>query len=522
MNKDLVIRKHDREVDIALLEDNVLVELQKDRTDNSFSTGDIFFARVKKIMSGLNAAFMDIGHEKNAFLIYLDLGTQLNSLLKFTSSMQNGGLPGDNGVQKVEGFKLEPEISKTGKISSTLSLNKYLPVQIVKEAISTKGPRVSSDIAFAGRYLVLIPFSNKISISQKIKQAEERNRLKSIIQSIRPKNFGIIIRTMAESKMVADLYNDLKDLEDKWNKVVEKLPTAKPPSILLSEIDRANVILRDMLNESFNNIHVNEQSLYEDTKNYLKKIAPEKVDILRLYKGKGDIFEFFGIEKQIKSSFGKITTIKNGIYLYIEKTEALHVIDVNSGPRANNNDDSMEDNALAVNLEASKEIARQLRLRDLGGIIVVDFIDLEKAANRRLLFERLIADMANDKAKHTVLPPTKFGLIQITRQRVRPEVTINTQEKCPACNGTGIIKSSILLENDIEDTLKYLVQEQNENNLTLGVHPYVYAYLSQGFFNSIVKKWQRKYHVKLKLCSMSSYSMLDYRFFNNLMEEINL
>ena len=522
MNKELVIRKHDRDVDIALLEDDVLVELHKDRTDNSFAVGDIYYGRIKKIMAGLNAAFVDIGHEKNAFLIYLDLGVQLRSLLKFTAGVRDGTIKEKTGIDAIEQFTFEPEISKVGKIANELKVGDCIPLQIVKEAISTKGPRVTGDLAMAGRYLVLIPFSNKISISQKIKHAEERSRLKSLVNSIKPKNFGIIIRTMAENKMVAELYNDLKDLENKWNKVYLNLKKVKPVSIVLSELDMANVILRDVLNESFNSICVNEKSLFDDTKKFLTQIAPEEVDILKLYTGKADIFDFYGVERQIKNSFGKITTIKNGIYLYIEKTEALHVIDVNSGSKIGKNQESIEDNALSVNIEASKEIARQLRLRDLGGIIVVDFIDMKKAEHRRQLFKQLEEDMSTDKARHTILPPTKFGLIQITRQRIRPEITIDTLEKCPACNGTGQVKSSNFLENDIEDTLQYLVEEQNEKNLTLGVHPYLYAYLNQGLLNSMVRKWQRKFHVRLKLKSMEDFRILDFRFYNNLMEEINL
>lgn len=517
MNKELVIRKQGKDIDIALLEDKILAEVHKDKVDSSFSTGDIMFARVKKITPGLNAAFLDIGHEKGAFLLYINLGTQVKSLVKFTKQVLD---PNNTELPKVENFKLEPEIDKAGKISNIIQPNQFLLVQIVKEAISTKGPRVATEISIAGRYLVLIPFSNKISVSQKIKNAEERDRLKQLVRSIKPKNFGVIIRTIAENKMAADLYSDLSVLKNKWDTIVQKLRTAHPPTLLMSEIDRTNVILRDILNESFNNIQVNDSDLYDEIKSYLKQIAPDKLDIVKLYKGKVDIFVSLGIDKQIKSSFGKITTIKNGIYLIIEKTEALHVIDVNSGSRFNL-DGNQEENALAVNLEASKEIARQLRLRDLGGIIVVDFIDMNLATNRKLLFENLKAEMAKDTAKHTVLPPTKFGLIQITRQRVRPEITIETLEKCPSCNGQGVIKSSVLIENDIEDTLKYLVQEQNEKSLNLCVHPFLYAYLTKGFL-SIRRKWQKKYNIKLKIHSMPNYSFLDFRFFNNLMEEINL
>ncbi|MDD4141522.1 MAG: Rne/Rng family ribonuclease [Bacteroidales bacterium] len=518
MNRELIIRKHDRDIDIALLEDKLLVELHKDRTDSSFSTGDIMLGRVKKVASGLNAAFIDIGHEKSAFLLYMNLGPQVKSFLKFLKLVQD---PSNKTKPSVETFNNEPDIEKTGKITNALQPNQFILVQIIKEAINTKGPRVSTEISIAGRYMVLIPFSNKVSVSQKIKNAEERDRLKILVKSIRPKNFGIIIRTCAENKMAADLYSEMESLKAKWECVVNKLSTAKPPALLVSEIDKTNVILRDILNESFNNIQVNDSSTYEEIKLFLKQIAPDKEDILKLYKSKGDIFTFFGVDKQIKSSFGKITTIKNGIYLIIEKTEALHVIDVNSGSRINN-DGSQEETALAVNTEAAKEIARQLRLRDLGGIIVVDFIDMKLAAHRKQLFESLCEDMKNDKARHTVLPPTKFGLIQITRQRVRPEITIETLEKCPSCNGQGVVKPTILLENDIEDTIKYLVQNQNEKLLNLCVHPYIYAYLTKGVFSSIRKKWQKKYHIKLKLHSMPEYSFLDYRFFNSLMEEINL
>ncbi|MGI6717892.1 MAG: Rne/Rng family ribonuclease [Bacteroidales bacterium] len=517
MERELVIRKQDKNIDIALLEDKLLVELHKDRTDSDFSVGDVMFAKVQKILPGLNAAFVNIGHEKKAFLLYLNLGSKINTYLNYIEAVRKSD---PKKIPQVENFKIEPEISKTGKISNVLKAQQTIMVQIVKEAINTKGPRVSTDISLAGRYLVLIPFSNKISISQKIKNPEERDRLKTLVKSIKPKNFGIIIRTIAEDRMVADLYSDLIRLKNKWDNIVTKLRTAEVPSVLMSEIDRTNVILRDVLNESFNSICVNDENVYDEVKETLKKIAPGKIDILKLYKGKNDIFNNCGIDKQIRSSFGRITTIKNGIYLIIEKTEALHVIDVNSGSRVNT-DGNQEENALSVNLDAAVEVARQLRLRDIGGIIIVDFIDLKKAANRKTLFETLQNEMVKDKAKHSILPPTKFGLIQITRERLRPEVEIETFEKCPSCGGDGVIKSSMLLENDIEDTLKYLVSEQNEKKLNLGVNPYVYAYLTKKGMNSIRREWQKKYGVRLKLHSMPNYSFLDYRFFNELMEEIN-
>ncbi|HRC67807.1 MAG TPA: Rne/Rng family ribonuclease, partial [Bacteroidales bacterium] len=388
-------------------------------------------------------------------------------------------------------FQPEADIEKTGKISEVLAPNQPVIVQIAKEPISTKGPRVTSEISFAGRYLVLVPFSNRISVSQKIKSQEERNRLKRLVTSIRPKNFGIIIRTVAEGKLVADLDADLKSLMAKWEMVMKKLSEAKPPQKIISEIDRTSALLRDLLNESFNNIYINDPGLYEETRSYIQTIAPDKVNIVKLYKGKLPIFEYFGIDKQIKNSFGRTVSISSGIYLIIERTEAFHVIDVNSGHRAKKNNDQ-ETNALEVNLEAATEVARQLRLRDLGGIIVVDFIDMANPQNRKKLYEHLKEEMAKDRAKHTILPPSKFGLIQITRQRVRPETNVEVLELCPACMGTGQVKPSIILVDEIENKIRYLIHEQNEKQIKMSVHPYVYAYLTKGF-PSIQLRWVFKF-----------------------------
>jgi len=341
-----------------------------------------------------------------------------------------------------------------------------------------------------------------------------------LIQSIRPNNFGVIIRTVAEHKKVADLDNDLKSLVSKWEKLVKKLIKAKPPVRIMSELDRTSAILRDVLNETFNNIYVNDSGLYEDTKNYIKSIVPDKAGIVKLYKGKTPIFENFGIDKQIKSSFGRIVTIRSGIYLIIEHTEALHVIDINSGHRVNK-ENSQEENALAVNLESATELARQLRLRDMGGIIVIDFIDMKVAANRRKLFQRLKEEMSKDRAKHTILPPSKFGLVQITRQRVRPELNVENAERCPVCAGSGEIKPSILVIDELENNLRYLLQDQNEKKLMVALHPYLYAYITKGLF-SIRFNWYRKYKRWIRLKSMPSYHFLEYHFFNGNNDEIKI
>lgn len=516
MNKELIINAEPSEVSIALLEDKVLVELNNEKTNSNFAVGDVYLGRVKKIMPGLNAAFVDVGYEKDAFLHYLDLGPQVNTLNKILKIY----LSARPDMPSIQDIVPEQDIDKTGKISSVLTPNQQVLIQIAKEPISTKGPRVSSEISFAGRYLVLVPFSQRVSVSQKIKSLDERNRLKRLITSIKPKNFGVIIRTVAENKKVADLDADLRSLVAKWDACVAKLSGAKAPQRILSEIDRTTAILRDLLNESFNNIHVDDPGIYEEVKSYIKTIAPDKLDILKLYKGKVPIFENFGVDKQIKNSFGKIITIKSGVYLIIEHTEALHVIDVNSGHRVNS-EVSQEMNALAVNLEAATEIARQLRLRDMGGIIVVDFIDMHEGINRRKLTEKLKDEMASDHAKHTILPPSKFGLVQITRQRVRPEMNVSILEKCPSCGGSGEVKPTIILVDQIENNIRYLIQDQNEQFVKVALHPYIYAFLTKGIY-SIRMKWFFKYRRWIQLKPMASYTLLEYHFFNKLDDEIKM
>jgi len=517
VNKELIIDSNTSEIAIALLEDKQLVELHKEKKNNNYSVGDVYLGKVKKIISGLNAAFVDVGYEKDAFLHYLDLGAQVNSLNKYTKLAISGK---NTKILSMDNFILEKDIEKTGKITNVLSSNQPVLVQIAKEPISTKGPRITSEISLAGRYLVVVPFSDRISVSQKIKNSDEKIRLKRLVQSIKPNNFGVIVRTVAEGKMVADLDADLRSLVDKWYNVVEKLQNAKPPKIIQGEINRTSAILRDLLTEEFNSITVNDQVIYDELRDYIKTIAPKKIDILKLYKGKVPVFEALGVEKLIKGSFGKIVSIKGGTYLIIEHTEALHVIDVNSGHRINA-DNSQESNALDVNLEAAAEIARQLRLRDMGGIIVIDFIDMVESSNRRKLFEKMKEEMKKDRAKHNILPPSKFGLVQITRQRVRTETNVEILEKCPSCGGTGEIKPSIILIDEIENNLRYLIQEQNEKDLTLRVHPYIYAFLTKGLFSTRMK-WMLKYKTAFKLQPSIAYHFLEYRFFNKLDDEIKL
>jgi ribonuclease G len=516
VNTELIIDVRSSEVAIALLEDKQLVELNKEKSNIQFSVGDIYLGKVKKIMPGLNAAFVDVGYEKDAFLHYLDLGPQFRSFNKFLQIAQSK----KGKVLPIPKFKLEPEIDKEGKIANILNSGQTVLVQIAKEPISTKGPRLSSEISIAGRNIVLLPFSDKVSISQKITSQEERKRLKRLLESIVPKNFGVIVRTAAEGKKVAILDAELRNLIKKWELAYEKIKVSPVPGIIVSELKRTSAIIRDMLNVSFNSIYVNEESIYDDIKEYIGTIAPEKEKIVKLYNGKVPIFENFSIDKQLKGLFGKTVSFKSGAYLIIEHTEALHVIDVNSGNRSKAGNDQ-ETNALEVNLAAAEEITRQLRLRDMGGIIVVDFIDMHQNENRQLLFDRVKELMSRDRTKHNILPLTKFGLMQITRQRVRPEMHIETLEKCPTCKGSGDISAAVILDEEVENKLAFLVNEKEIKKLILKTHPFFAAYLTKGIFSKRFK-WTRTYNCSLKVIPISSFSFLEYNFLDHNENEIEL
>ncbi|MFN5317219.1 MAG: Rne/Rng family ribonuclease [Bacteroidia bacterium] len=516
MNKELVITTKGNEIVIAQLEDRRLTDLNREKSNNSFAVGDIYLGRIRKIMPGLNAAFVDVGYEKDAFLHYLDLGPQVKSLQKFMQLVASGKSNGSS----LANFSNEDDIPKDGKIGTVLQQNGQMLVQIAKEPISTKGPRISSELSLAGRFLVLVPFSDKISVSQKIKENEEKNRLKRLIQSIRPPGFGVIIRTVAANKKVAELDQDLNELVQRWEQLVENLNAAQPKSKVLGEIKRTSALLRDILNDTYQSITVDDAGIYQEVKSYIAHIAPEKEKIVKLYKGKESIFEHFAIDRQIKAAFGQNVSLKSGAYLIIQHTEAMHVIDVNSGHRTRSDNDQ-ETNALETNLEAAHEISRQLRLRDMGGIIVIDFIDMHSPNNRKILFDKLKECMSHDRAKHTILPPSKFGLIQLTRQRVRPELVIETLEKCPACNGTGEIQPSMLITDEIENNLRYLYKEQNQSGIQIWVSPMLEAFIKRGF-PSMQMRWFMRYKSWIKVKAVSSFHVLEYHFLNKNEEEIKL
>jgi ribonuclease G len=513
---ELIINSTPDGVITALLDENKLIELHKDGLDNNFSVGDVYLGKVKKIIPSLNAAFVDVGYEKDAFLHYLDLGPQFRSMNKYVQ----GTLKGKQSTYKLGYNKIEPNIDKEGKIKDHVSSNQLLAVQVTKEPISSKGPRISSEVTIPGRYLVLVPFSDKISISQKIKDPEERERLKRLIYSIKPKKFGVIIRTVAQNKKVAELDLDLRNLESKWEVMYKELKTASPRKRVLGEMNRATTVLRDALNKEFKSIHVDDESLFLELKDYVKTIAPEKEDIVKLYNGKVDIFDHSGINKQIKASFGRKVNLKSGAYLIIDHTEAMHVIDVNSGNRKATDQDQ-EKNALDTNVEAAKEIARLLRLRDMGGIIAVDFIDLYERENNKKLIENFRNFMKEDRAKHNIQPPSRFGVVELTRQRVRPETEIKVTELCPTCLGKGEVQASILVIDEIESFLKGIIDLGKNKTIELQVHPFIDSFLKKGV-KSIQRTWFLKYKKWVTIRPTSSIGLMEFSFFDENKNTITL
>lgn len=516
MSSDLVVDVRPNEISTALLEDGRLVSLQKESRDASYAVGNLYIAKVKKLMPGLNAAFVNVGFEKDAFLHYLDLGSQFNTYSAFMEEILKDRLH----VPNISKITPKPDIDKHGTVTDTLRQGQELIVQIAKEPISSKGPRLTTEISFTGRFLILIPFNDKISVSQKIKSSEEKVRLRRLIESVKPANFGVIIRTSAENKRVAELNNELRALLKCWEDSVAKAQRSDVPSLIYEEDSRAVSVIRDIFSPSFENIYVNDAEVFDQISHYVNLIASDRKDIVKLYTEDTPIFDHFNITKQIKTSFGKTVSFKSGAYLIIESTEALHVIDVNSGNRSKSST-SQENNALDVNLRAADEIARQLRLRDMGGIIVIDYIDMAQAEHRQALYDHMREVMANDRARHNILPLSKFGLMQITRQRVRPALDIVTAESCPSCHGKGEVQPSLLFTDVLKDKIDYLFNSLKVTQFTMYVHPFVDAYLKKGIISKY-NRWRMEYGFKFKIVADQSLAYLEYRVIDKNKNEIDL
>tara|TARA_B100000579_G_C22830140_1_gene855460 strand:- start:475 stop:2028 length:1554 start_codon:yes stop_codon:yes gene_type:complete len=517
VNIELVIQSQEKSIDIVVLKDGRLTELhQLPIHGNTCSVFDIYLARVKRVATSLNAAFVDIGHDKDAFLHYHDLGPHFKYANKYMLDTINKA----NTKWNVLHTDFKDLLPKDGLMENAVKKDDIILVQVSKEPISTKGPRIVAEISLAGRFLVLVPFSNRVSISQKIKDEKEKKRLVRLMKSIVPEGFGVVIRTVAQNKKVIDLDTDLRNLIRRWIDIYKKLKGAKSPKLISVERSKVLSLLRDTLNDQFTKISVDNKDIFEEVKLYLQKFVPEKESILKLHSAKKSLFDLYNVDKQIKTSFGKSVSMKKGAYLVIEHTEAMHVIDVNSGNRTNKHE-TQEQNALEVNMQAAAEVARQLRLRDMGGIIVVDFIDMHLAENRKKITEYLKDHMKEDRAKHKILPPSRFGLIEITRQRVRPQITIKTREKCPSCNGTGEMEAPIVFIDQLKDKMSVLLQKKKHSSITLSAHPFIIAFLKKGF-PSFQLKWSFRNKVILYLKEKHSYSLLQYDFHDSIGKRISI
>ncbi|HEX5624924.1 MAG TPA: Rne/Rng family ribonuclease [Saprospiraceae bacterium] len=515
MEKELIISAQQGSVEIALLEDKKLVELHKQKSNTEYNVGDIFLGQIKKLMPGLNAAFVDIGHRKESFLHYTDMGPLFNSDVAYTRD----AIEGKYTSHLLDHFELKPEIPKNGKVTQITDKRTNLLVQILKEPISTKGHRLTCEITIPGRFLVLTPFNNTIAISKKIANADERNRLFHVVESIRPKNFGVVVRTAAEGKKVAEMHEEINSLCEKWKSLHAQLYKAKAPMKLVSELDKTSSIIRDLLNPSFTRIVANDRDIYDGIKTYLENNLPEKADIVQHFKGSKPIFDHYGVKRQIKAAFGQTATMASGAYIVIEHTEAMHVIDVNSGPKSQRLD--QETAAVQVNMEAAEEVARQLRLRDIGGLIIIDFIDMKSNENKAQLYNAMKKFMETDRSQHTILPLSKFGLMQITRQRERQELKMDTSEVCPSCAGTGKVNASIFVVDNIEKDIDFVLSTRPPKELIIEVHPFVAAFLKKGWWN-FPWKWYFKHHKWIKVRENQDLPLIDFKFFDGPDEEIRL
>lgn len=519
MTSELIVDVAKDKVSIALLEDARLAEYQQEGRSEHYAVGNIYLARVHKIMPGLNACFVNVGYERDSFLHYLDLGVSHPWMEKYYSHT----LSKKRYLPLSQVTPSQEECGKEGHIQDVLKAQQQVLVQIVKEPISTKGPRVTCEISFPGRYLVLMPFSDKVNVSTKITSKSERSRLRQIVQSFKPKHVGIIIRTVAEGCLASDLEQEITLLYKKWEETMKravKVADSEKPVQVYEETSRAVGMLRDLFNPSYEKIYVNDEQVCHEIADYVRLIAPGKEGIVRHYTGNLPIFDNFNVTRQIVNSFGRTVTYKHGAYMYIESTEAMHVVDINSGNRSKKNEDQ-ELNALDVNLASADELARQLRLRDMGGIIVVDFIDMAEPEHRQAVYERMCENMAHDRAKHTILPLSKFGLMQITRQRVRPAMEVQVEESCPTCHGTGTIKSALLFTDALEGKIDQVVNNLRVKRFTLQVHPFVYAYLTKGLW-SLRRQWQLHYSWGLRIVPNQRLSYLQYRFLQTNGEEIDM
>jgi ribonuclease G len=532
MRKEIIINAAANETRIAITEDGRLAELFVETANKEKMIGDIYLGKVAKVMPGIKAAFIDLGLGQDGFLHFSDIGNRFEEYSSMIGDDEEEGeddeagaqaapspasAPGEGSADPHSGTDAPPREKGSGQARQheqrpprkeiQLEKGQEVIVQITKEPVGKKGVRVTSEVSLAGRFLVLLPFDGKIGISKKISSFKEKRRLRKIVQAILPEGFGVIIRTVAEGKDDSSLTNDLKDLIDTWREIEKSVKTEQAPCLLYKDMSTTSSVIRDLFSNDVSRVVIDSRKLHKEIRAYIKYTSAQLLDKIELHKDRRPIFDVYGIEKEIETTLARKVWLKSGGYLIIDPTEAMVVIDVNSGRYAAKKE--QEQNSLRTDLEAAREVCRQLRLRDIGGIIVCDFIDLEDERNKRKVFEELKKEFRKDRAKVTVLPMTEFGLVQITRQRVRQNILHSFSEPCPACGGTGLVQSRTTTLNQLERWLSRFKAETREWRLVLKVHPQIADSLRVGTFSRL-RKLMFRFRILIRLESDPGVSIGDF------------
>ncbi|GBD86881.1 ribonuclease G [bacterium BMS3Abin03] len=512
MVKEIIINSTSTQTRVAITEDGNLVDFFVDYPENRRMVGDIYLGRVARVLPGIRAAFIDIGMKHDAFLHFSDIGERTHQI----QEMLGEDVPVDDDEDNSS--NQNDRYSDNRQSVPKLFKGQEIIVQITKEPVNNKGVRVTSSISLPGRYCVLLPYDNKTGISKKITDFRERRRLRYIARSILPKNFGLIIRTVAKHQSEKAMRDDLQNLLKQWEEIKETAQSETPPALIYQDLNTTSSVIRDLFNSEVSKVFIDSKKLFREIKNYVKMVQPGMLDKVELYKSSRGIFDEFNIDKQINTLMGRKVPLPSGGYLIIEHTEAMVVIDVNSGRYAKSRE--QEQNSLRTDLEAAREIVRQMRLRDIGGIIVIDFIDLEEEKNRKKIFDELKKEFRKDRAKVSILPMSDFGLVQITRQRIRQNIMQTMKDVCPICLGTGMITKDSHLIYDIEAWLKKLKRNSRERNLIIKCNPATASKLREGKIKSLVKL-QLRFFMRLKLEEDESIYPGRFKFFSaNTGEEL--
>lgn len=507
MKKVILINSVSEDIRIAITEDGKLAEFFLDTPEKERNVGDIYLGKVGKVIPGIRAAFIDLGFKQDAFLHFSDIGNTLSEYASMIGDDPDVEEDDDDDEEDTAPVNTKTDYRK----NPNLEKGQGIITQITKEPVASKGFRVSTKVSLPGRYLVLIPFEKKIGLSKQIYNPREKRRLRGIVKSSLPKGFGVIIRTVAAGQDENLILDDLNSLITMWNDIQTKVKTSEAPCILYKDLSTTSSVVRDMFKEDISKVIVDSKKLFREIKSNVDETSPEFSGKIESYNGSQPLFDVYNIEKQIEESLQRKVWLKNGGYIIIEATEAMTVVDVNSGKYARHRD--QEVNTLNTNLEAAKEIVRQIRLRDIGGIIVIDFIDQYEEKNKRKLNEEIRKEFKNDRAKSTILPVSDFGIVEITRQRIRQNIIHTISDRCPMCRGTGHVQSKATFINRFERWMKRYKGGNNGKSIIVTVNPFIKNYLTEGFFSRI-NRIKFSNFLKIQLVDDENLALDEFKVFS--------